>query len=313
MKFRYFPIFAFCAAVFAQTPAPSVKPGAVPPKPPVAVTPAPAPAAAPAVNVSADAVVLAIGDEKMTRAQFEAFVAALPEQLRTQTQGPNKRRFADQLSEMKAYAWEARRRKLDQNPDIKQRIALQVDNMMASELLRGIDGSTKIDAAAVSQYYDEHKGEFEEAKASHILIRFQGSPVPLRTGQKELTEAEALAKANSLREKLAKGGDFAAIAKEESDDAGSGAQGGSLGSFTRGRMVPEFEKAAFSQPVGQIGEPVKSQFGYHVIKVEGRTSKPLDEVKSQIEAKLKPEMVRKAAEDIRKTVPVTINEDYFGK
>ena len=252
-------------------------------------------------------------DEKITRAQFETFLAAMPEQLRSQTQGPNKRRFVEQLTEMKAFAWEARRRKLDEKPDVKQRMSLQVDNLMASELLRGIDAATKADPAAVAAYYDEHKAEFEEVKASHILIRFTGSQVPLREGQKELSDAEALAKATALREKLVKGADFAALAKQESDDAGSGAQGGALGSFTHGRMVPEFEKAAFALPVGQISEPVKSQFGYHIIKVDAHVIKSMDEVKSQIEPKVRQDLIRKSAEEIRKTIPVSINDDYFGK
>lgn len=268
---------------------------------------------APEVTAAADPVVLTVGSEKMTKSQFETFVAALPDQLRAQANGPNKRKFAEQVVELKALAYEARRRKLDQSADVQQKIALQTDNVLASEVFRIVSAGVKVDDAALKAYYDQHKNDYQEVKASHILIRFKGSQVPLRAGQKELTEEEALAKAKEIREKLVKGGDFAAIAKTESDDAGSGANGGSLGTFGHGRMIPVFEQAAFTLPIGEISQPVKSQFGFHIIKVEERTSKSLDEVKPQIEGQLKPELARKAVEEVRKTVPSSIDDGYFGK
>ncbi len=249
----------------------------------------------------------------MTKSQFESFLAALPEQLRAQANGPAKRKFAEQFAEMKSLAQEARRRKLDQKPDVQQRMALQVDNVLASEMFRIANADLKVDDAAIQSYYDEHKQEYEQVTASHILIRFKGSSVALRPGEKDLTEEEALAKAKELREKIVKGGDFAAISKAESDDTGSGANGGSLGTFGRGRMVPVFEQAAFSLPVGEVSEPLKSQFGYHLIKVEKRESKTLAEVTPQIEAQLKPALARKAVDDLRKGIPVVIDDEYFGK
>jgi parvulin-like peptidyl-prolyl isomerase len=146
-----------------------------------------------------------------------------------------------------------------------------------------------------------------------ILIRFKGSPVPVKSGEKDLTEEEALAKAKDLREKIVKGGDFAALAKAESDDAGSGANGGDLGTFTHGRMVKEFEQTAFSLPVGQVSEPVKTQFGYHIIQVESRGTKSFEEVKPQIEGKMKPELAKKAVDEVKSKTKVTISDDYFGK
>lgn len=312
----------FTLGAFAQsTPATTPKtPAAAPKIPAAAPKAAPKPAAAapktaassPAAS-AADPVVISVGNEKMTKSQFEAFVAALPEQVRAGASGPNKHKFAEQLVEVKALAYEARRRKLDQSPEVKQRIALQTDSVLASEVYRLVSADVKVDDAAVHAYYDQHKAEYDQAKASHILIRFKGSSVPLKPGQKDLTEEEALAKAKDLREKILKGGDFAAIAKAESDDAGSGPNGGTLGSFGRGRMVPAFDQAAFSLPIGEVSEPVKSPFGYHVIKVEERGIKSFEEMKPQIETQLKPELAKKALEDVRKTVPTTIDEQYFGK
>lgn len=103
----------------------------------------------------------------------------------------------------------------------------------------------------------------ERVQASHILISVA----------QDASEEEAqlaLAKAISITQRLNNGEDFATLAEQFSDDAGSAANGGDLGFFGRGQMVPEFEEAAFSLPIGQISEPVRSQFGYHIIKVTGK-------------------------------------------
>lgn len=296
-------------AVFclAQDPAAPVKPGTPGPK---AAADAQAQVAA---TVSPDAVVLAVGDDKLTRAQFESLITQLPDQARTAAQGPNKRKVAEQLADLKAMAQEARKRKIEQQPGVQQLVRLQVDQALAGILFKEIQGNVKADDAALKAYYDEHKTKYEEAKASHILIRFQGSSVPLRQGAKDLTPEEALAKITDIRKKLVAGGSFSDMAKAESDDTGSGANGGSLGTFGHGQMVPEFEKAAFTAPVGQISEPIKTQFGYHLVKVEERKAKTFEEAKDEIAKQLKPEQAQKVVEDIRKQGGITINEAYFGK
>ncbi len=302
-------IAALSCAAAAQT-APPAKKAAAP-----APAAAPKPAAAPAAPapVSDNTVVMTIGDQKITKKDYESFVNSLPEQVRAQASGPGKRKFAEQVAEMKSMAYEARRRKIDQDPEVKQKVALQVDIMLANELGRLTSQNVKADDKAVQAYYDQHKSEYEQVRARHILIRFKGSGVPAREGQKELTEDEALAKAKSLREQIVKGADFAELAKKESDDTGSGSQGGDLNFFGHGAMVPPFEEAAFSLPVGQISEPVKSQFGWHIIKVEEHSTQKMDQVKTQIESKLKAELARKAVEDLKKSIPVTYDDAYFGK
>ncbi|MBL8239027.1 MAG: peptidyl-prolyl cis-trans isomerase [Bryobacterales bacterium] len=180
-------------------------------------------------------------------------------------------------------------------------------------LFRDLQASVKVDDAAVQKYYDEHKGEYEEVKARHILVRFKDSRVPLREGQKELSDAEALAKSQELKKKLDAGGDFAALAKSDSDDTGTGAQGGDLGTFGRGQMVPEFDAAAFKQDVGKVGDPVRSAFGYHLIKVEERKSKTMADMKDQIEKQLRPELAKQAVEAIKKANSIAVDDAYFGK
>jgi peptidyl-prolyl cis-trans isomerase C len=262
---------------------------------------------------ASDPVVLTVGNEKITQSQFEQMMATLPAQQRAQITNPEQRRkVAEQLAELKTLAQEGRARKLDQNIDVKTKLALTTDQVFANAEYQAL-GTAVADEPALRAYYDGHKGDWEETTARHILIRFQGSQAPLRPGQKELTEAEALQKAKDLKTKIAAGTKFAEVAQAESDDVGSGANGGALGAFAKGRMVPEFEKAAFSQPVGQVGDPVKTQFGYHLILVEKRESKPFEQAKAEIQQRIGPEQAQKGLEALKKKTVVVYDETYFGK
>ncbi len=313
---KFLIMFSAVTASVAQPPAtpPPVKPAVIRPTTPQPVKEPPKEAAAPAV-VSPDTVVLTVGNDKLTRAQFEELLSALPDNMRAAAAapGPGRRQVGEQIAELKSIAQEARKRKVDQTPGVQQLIAIQTDNVLASALAKRIADEIKPDEPALKAYYDAHKNQYELVKASHILIRFQGSRVPLKPNQKDLTDDEALAKATEIRKQILAGGDFATIAKAESDDVGSGAQGGSLGSFPHGQMVAPFDQAAFSLPVGQLSEPVKSPFGYHLIKVEEHNTKTFEEVRPEIEKQIKPQLTKEAMDRIKKQLPVTIDDSYFGK
>ena len=135
--------------------------------------------------------------------------------------------------------------------DLKE---IVVNNIKIQKLYTQVTGDVKITDKEVEKYYQEHVAEFampEQVKASHILVK-----------------EEKLA--NELKARLEKGEDFAKLAKEHSIDPGSRESGGELGYFPAGRMVPEFDKAAFSTPVGQLSPVIKTEHGYHIIKVEDK-------------------------------------------
>ena len=307
------PILILCmAGTFLSAQQPGT-PTSKPPAPPPSLA-NPSGTVAVAKPVPPEAVVLTIGAEKITRAQFDEILTALAENGRKATTPAAKRQLAEQLGELMALAQEARKRKLDQSPAVQEMVVLQGDTVLANALQHEVSNELKIDDASLHAYYDAHKSEFEIAKADHILIRFKGSKVPLKPNEKDLTEEEALAKAQDIRKQLLAGGDFAAIAKAESDDAASGAAGGSLGpAGPRGRFVKEFDQAVFTLPVGQISEPVKSPFGYHIIRVDERTAKTFEEARPDIEKKIKPEKTREEMEKIHKAAQVTLDDAYFGK
>jgi peptidyl-prolyl cis-trans isomerase C len=302
------------AAPPAKTPAPAAAP-AKPAAPPAA---APAKPAAPAAATSSNPVVLTVGTEKITKTQFEAIlaqvVAQMPPERRATAESPEaKRALAEQLAELKALAQEARRQKLDQTPEAKVQMEMRADQLVAGMLYQQISKSAKPTPEDLKTYYDEHKNEYETVTARHILIRFAGSAVPMRAEQKDLTDAEALAKAQDLRAKIVAGGSFEDLAKAESDDTGSGANGGALGEFTRGRMVPQFEEAAFKLAVNEVSEPIKTQFGYHVIQVQKHDTKSIEAAQGEITEKIGPAMAQKGIDAIKGKTPISFDQDYFGK
>jgi peptidyl-prolyl cis-trans isomerase C len=165
----------------------------------------------------------------------------------------------------------AEKKSLGDNPDFKRRLAF-----LRNKLLMGFGLQEETKAAlteeALQQTYNEavqSAGGQEEVRARHILVD---------------NEDEAKA----ILERIKGGADFAALAKEKSKDPGS-AEGGDLGYFTKDQMVPQFAEVAFKMYPGQLSNPVKTQFGWHVIKVEDkRTKQPpeFEKVKDQIETYL---------------------------
>jgi peptidyl-prolyl cis-trans isomerase D len=148
-------------------------------------------------------------------------------------------------------------------------------------------------------YYDAHQDEFKQGEqvcASHILVKVKATP--------EATEGHADDEARKLAEaaldQARAGADFAALARKLSEDQGSGPQGGDLGCFERGRMVPEFENAAFSLSVGETSDLVKTQYGYHVIRVASRRDETVPaytQVKDRIHQTLIGQRVRSLLEE----------------
>jgi len=263
-------------------------------------------------NSDPNKIVLTVNGEKLTAADYEELIKSLPPQYQTYAKGPGKRAFAEQLIQLKILSADAVKDKLDQDPKVQAQLNFSRQNVLAALMFQNIQDSVKVDDAAIQKYYDAHKSDYDTVKASHILIRVKGAPMPAVPGKPELTDEEALAKAKAIRARVVGGEDFATVAKAESDDSGSGAKGGDLGEFKHGMMVPPFEQAAFAAKVGEITEPVKSPFGYHIIKVESHTTKSLAEAKPDIIAKLKPEMARQEVEARRKAAKVDIDDSYFG-
>jgi len=172
------------------------------------------------------------------------------------------------LADMVVLSQTAEQQKLSDRPDVKHRLIFDHNRLLMEALLQDV-GRAALSDEAEHKVYDEAVKQVtneEEVHARHILVA---------------TEDEAKA----VLAQLKTGADFATLAKEKSKDPGA-AEGGDLGYFTKDQMVPEFANVAFKLDKGQISDPVKTQFGWHIIKVEDKRIKPtptFDQVKSQIE------------------------------
>jgi peptidyl-prolyl cis-trans isomerase C len=238
--------------------------------------PAPAPEAAAATEPAsaggaADGgdVVARVNDKAITEKDLEYATADFAEELARVPEAQRREAVLNALVDLMLVAQAAEKDGLDGNPDFARRMDLMRISALRSEFLREKVAPQATDEV-VRKRYDEEIAKLEqpeEVKASHILVE---------------TEDEAKA----IIEQLKAGGDFAAIAKEKSKDPGSGPNGGDLGYFGKGSMVQEFETAAFALEPGKFTEtPVKSQFGYHIIKLDDRRKQPLPDfeaVKGQV-------------------------------
>jgi peptidyl-prolyl cis-trans isomerase C len=269
-------------------------------------TPAPAQA-----KKDGDPVVVSYGNRTIRQSELEAAIKSLPQEYQGYVSGPGKRAFAEDYLRMKMLAAEAEKNGLQNDPQVKAQIQLMRDNALANAQLERIDETIQISDADLQAVYEQKKGEFEQATARHILVAFEGSPAA-SPDKKPLSEEQAMARAEEIRKKITAGADFAEAAKTESDDTGSGARGGDLGSFGRGQMVPEFEKAVFEGKVGEVQGPVRTQFGYHLVQVQERSARPFDEVKPNLEREVRQQRVQEKLEGMKTALKPTFNDAYFG-
>lgn len=255
---------------------------------------APAAAAAPAQPpIDPKTVVAKVNGQPITEGDI-----ALAEQDLTDELGrvpPEQRRKAilDILIDLRLMAKAARAEGLDKSPEFQARVQLLEDRALRNEFFKvDVDGKTTDEA--VKKRYDEEIAKVapqEEIQASHILVS---------------SEAEA----TEIIKQLQGGADFATLAKEKSKDPGSAKMGGDLGFFAKGQMVPEFEAAAFTLDVGKFTTtPVKTKFGYHVIKVTDKRQQPLptyDQVKDQVRQMVLRDMYVQVLSQLRKDNQVEI-------
>jgi len=212
-------------------------------------------------------------DMKLAEAEIGSDLGSLPE--------PTKRRvLAEFLIENQLFADAAEGQNLASGAAFNERLQYWRRRALRDAYFDTTVRGTINDADA-KKFYDGLVGTAkpeEEVRARHILV-------------------ESKEKARDLYEKLAHGSDFANLAKEHSKDPGSKDQGGELGFFTRGQMVPQFEEAAFKLKKGEVGEPFQSQFGWHIVRVDDRRQRPTPQFES-VKDRVVADMIHKKAQQI---------------
>jgi peptidyl-prolyl cis-trans isomerase C len=244
------------------------------PKPPAAPAKPPAQAAQPALK---DPVVATVNGQPIRLSELEVAQQSLPQQYRNMPLQAVFPALLDRIIDSKLVVQEGKKSKVTEDPAFKKRMAFVEDQVLQDFWIQR-EIARQVTADKLQKRYEERLKQMpteEEVHARHILVS---------------TEDEAKA----LIAEIKKGAAFDKLAKEKSTDKASGAEGGDLGWFKKSDMVKEFADAAFNLKKGELTEtPVKTQFGYHVIKVEDRRKAPPPAFEEMAE-QLKEEMAREA-------------------
>ncbi|MCK0208263.1 peptidylprolyl isomerase [Starkeya koreensis] len=254
--------------------------------------------AAPAAAQGDDPVLATVNGTPIRRSDVAAAAEELAPNLPPQIQGPARDEYVlGFLIDLTAMAQSAEADKLDQTPAFQQQLAFIRKRVLMQAALEKATKAAMTDAALKQTYEEAVKQQKpeEEVHARHILFRAEA-------GDKAASDA-AEKKAKDVLARIKKGEDFAKLAGELTEDPSGKQDGGDLGFFVKDQMVPEFADVAFAMKPGEVSQPVKTQFGWHIIKLEEKREKPVptfDEVKPQIEQflaqKAQAEAVQKARE-----------------
>lgn len=241
-----------------------------------------------AVPADTSAVVSQAGGFTVTELEWQAELLTIPARARERYDNDKgKQDISERVLLNKALFAEAEKRGLLADPKVVMSARMAAEKAFVTALLAQVEEQAASDTA-VQAYYDENKDRYTrpEVRARHILVK-----------------DEALAR--DLYTQIQGGADFAALAREHSEDRGSKGKGGELPWATKDRWVPEFAEVAFSQEPNQVSEPVKSKFGFHIIQtLEKREMQPMDEVRPGIERILTRNAVRDFREQIKTTLGI---------
>ena len=211
---------------------------------------------------------------EITSAEVDAFIASLPREQQVYASHPDfRKQCVDQLIAVYALAKYGEEEKLDETEKFKAILENARKDILAQMAMRKLFATVNVTDDEIKEYYEANKGKYSKGAsvhAKHILV----------DNEEKCTE---LLNAITSGEKV-----FEDVAKESST-CPSGANGGDLGEFGKGQMVKEFEDAAFAAEIGHVVGPVKTQFGYHLIKVEDKKEAEdakLDDVKEQIKSEI---------------------------
>jgi peptidyl-prolyl cis-trans isomerase C len=245
-----------------------------------------------------------VGNREITRQMIDNIIATISEENRVPFLTPDgRKKILDEVVSFMLFAEAAKAQGIDKEPAIKTRLEyLQTEYLAREYFRRRLAKTPQVSEETLAAYYKDHLSEFkppEEIKARHILVR---------------TEVQA----NKILDELKSGKDFIELAKKNSIDPAA-ANGGKLELpdgrdwLPRGAFEKSFEHILFSIPKGQIGGPIKTQFGWHILKIEDRRQPETPsfiQVRSQIKNKLEErknsEIHAKVTEELKKSIPVTI-------
>jgi peptidyl-prolyl cis-trans isomerase C len=235
--------------------------------------------------------VATVNGEPISKAAFEEALAGIPPQLQGRVTTPEGREsLLEDLVTQEVLLQEAKRMKLEKDPVVKSRLEESRRQILVQSTIEKIVEKDLTDDK-VRAYYESHQDEFRQVRASHILVE---------------TEEQA----KEAKKRATEGGDFAALAKELSTDPSAQQNGGDLGFFRKDQMVKPFADRAFAMKVNEVSDPVKTEFGYHVIKVaEIKNAEPIAGLDEEAMAGITRSMLAKRVEELKGKAKIVVHKD----
>ena len=255
--------------------------------------------------LGSDNVVMRVNGEAITERDFNLFLQNAPAEGRQFYGSPAGRRaLADELVKLKVLEQEAKRMGLTDDPEVKAQIEMARAQITAARALEKL--ANEKTEARISAEYEKEKSSAVSLR--HILVAYQGGAVPARRGMQAPSEAEAMQKANALAARLRGGADFAETARAESDDEQSGPNGGMIGPAKPDQLPEDIAAVVRQLKPGQMSNPVKTQFGIHLFKVEQPS---LEDLRPMLTQRIRQQVAEEEMKRLQGAAKVDLDPKFF--
>jgi peptidyl-prolyl cis-trans isomerase C len=260
-----------------------------------------------------DKVVITVDDQKMTAADVDKFIESLPPQYRAFYSGLGKSQLPRYLVQMKVLLEGARKDNLKDDPKVKRAIEIASNSILADAERQRLQDKIPVSEKEIEDLYQSRKEDFDEVHLRHIVVITDDASIqlPERPTHPPLSEADARKKLEDLRKQALAGTDFALLAKANSDDISTARTGGDLGYAKRSGLLPPVAKAAFALKPGEVSDIIGTPYGLEIIKVEGRRTQSLAEVREQLKADIQKSKAGKAFQQTLSQHKVVVDQDFF--
>ena len=273
-------------------------------------------------KASPDAIVITVGDLKLTAGEVEKIVASLPPQNRQFFASPSGRaQLADFLVRTKLFVREAEKRHLEDREDVRRSMALFRESLLSRELEKELVKEIKVTDEEARQFLDASSRSFNQARVRRIVVRSASTNQLYGDGKSSdqvPTDEQAKVKADDIRKKITEGADFEEMAAKFSDDSMTSGKGGDLGYVRRVNqdprvlLTPTMLETIFSLKAGETSQVTQTPFGFEIFKVEELKSPKLEEVRQEVENGIRQQKYDMLYQDMKAHGAVKVDEAYFG-
>ncbi|HEX4165039.1 MAG TPA: peptidylprolyl isomerase [Bryobacteraceae bacterium] len=257
--------------------------------------------------------VATINGKQITAKEAESYLSAIPpDQLKRYES--NLSAVVQQIYMSQQLAQQAEKMNLDQQSPWKEQLQLTRENILTQAYLNKLTSSSTATATGdPQQYYNAHPLEFDRVKLSGIFVAFNPPGTPASGSASSRTEPEAHAKADDIEKKLKAGGDFATLARTESDNQQAASRGGDLGTYSVGdpQLPASIKTAIQSLQAGQSSEPIRIPNALLIVKLDSRTKLTFDQAKPEIQQKLKNEQSQAAVKQEVDKYKIQVQDPAF--